>query len=66
MVKPAPTHGLSEEMCRSTVAALPSGLRYSGSSEILLASWPLAVCQSFRVAAPGAIAPPVPVANRSL
>ena len=49
MVTPAPTHGLDEEMCRSPVAAFPFGLINCGSTEMLLASCPVAVRQSARV-----------------
>jgi hypothetical protein len=38
IVRPAPTHGLLGEICRSPVAALPFGLMYCESTEMLLAS----------------------------
>ena len=48
MVRPAPTQGLVPRICKS-VAASPFGSRYCGSAEMLLASWPVAACQSASV-----------------
>src|SRR3954468_2767011 len=65
MVRPAATHGLVDCMCRSTVAAVPFGLRNCGSVEILFASKPVAVCQSDRAVWSGPnnpTKPPIPVA----
>jgi hypothetical protein len=65
MVRPAATHGLVPKMCKSPVATFPFGLIYCGSTEMLLASRAVAICQSVSVVASVAnkpTKPPVPVA----
>jgi hypothetical protein len=70
MVKPAPTHGLVPSMCRSPATAFPFGLINCGSTEMLFASWLVAVCQSASVVSivllNTPITPSVAVAYRSL